>query len=98
MRDASAMEVPETKYAALDEDRIAYKVMGDGPLDLLLVPSQGEPIDLRFDWPATADFHRRLASFSRLIMFDKRGTGASDSITSKGLSSWEEWADDARAV
>src|SRR6266705_43693 len=98
MRDASAVEVPETKYATLGEDHISYKVMGEGPIDLLYLPSQGETIDLRFDWPATAEFLRRLASFSRLIMFDRRGAGASDAISSEGLPLWEHWSDDARAV
>jgi pimeloyl-ACP methyl ester carboxylesterase len=79
-------------------DRVAYQVLGDGPLDLLYAPARGDSLDLRFDWPPLGDFLRRLASFSRLIMFDRGGTGASDSISYEGLSLWEQWADDVRAV
>jgi class 3 adenylate cyclase len=89
---------PETRYAPLGADRIAYQVLGDGPLDLLYAPARGDSLDLRFDWPPLGDFLRRLASFSRLIMFDRRGAGASDPISYEGLSLWEQWADDVRAV
>jgi class 3 adenylate cyclase len=82
----------------LGDDRIAYQVLGDGPIDLLYAPARGDSVDLRFDWPPLADFLGRLASFSRLIMFDRRGTGASDSVSYEGFSLWEHWADDARAV
>jgi len=98
MRDAAEVEVPETKFTKLGEDRIAYQVMGDGPLDLLYVPSESDTVDLRFDFPAQADFLRRLASFCRLIMFDPRGMGASDAISYEGLPPWELWGDDVRAV
>jgi hypothetical protein len=67
---------PETRYARLGEDRIAYQVLGDGPVDLLYAPARGESLDLRFDWPPLSEFLRRLSSFTRLIMFDRRGTGA----------------------
>lgn len=89
---------PETRYARLGEDRIAYQVVGHGPVDLLYAPARGESLDLRFDWPPLAGFLRRLSSFTRLIMFDRRGSGASDSLSYEGLSLWEQWADDARAV
>jgi class 3 adenylate cyclase len=89
---------PETKYARLGEDRIAYQVIGDGPVDLLYAPARSECLDLRFDWPPLAEFLRRVSSFTRLIMFDRRGTGASDALSYEGLSLWEQWADDARAV
>ena len=72
---------PETRYAPLGVDRIAYQVLGDGPLDLLYAPARGDSLDLRFDWPPLGEFLRRLASFSRLIMFDRRGSGASDPIS-----------------
>lgn len=92
------MEIPETKFTKVGEDRIAYQVVGEGPVDLLLVSPTGNAVDLQWDWPAGASFLRRLASFSRLIMFDRRGWGASDSISHGGLPPWEEWADDVRAV
>ena len=82
----------------LGEDRIAYQVLEHGPVDLLYAPARGDSLDLRFDWAPLAEFLRRLSSFTRLIMFDRRGTGASDSLSYEGLSLWEHWADDARAV
>jgi class 3 adenylate cyclase len=92
------VDVPETRFTTLGGDRIAYQVMGEGPVDLLYVATSGECLDLRFDYPASADFWRRLASFTRLILFDRRGTGASDGISYEGLPPWEQWADDVRAV
>jgi class 3 adenylate cyclase len=91
-------EIPETKYAKLGDDRIAYQVVGDGPVDLLFTPASGDCIDLRWDFPPYASFLRRLASFSRLIMFDRRGVGASDPASGEPLPSWERWADEACAV
>ena len=89
---------PVTKYALLDGDHIAYQVIGEGPLDLLLVPPSGECIDLRWDWPPYVTFLEHLATFGRLIMFDRRGTGASDQVSGDALPSWERWADEAQAV
>ena len=91
-------DVPKTQFARLGGDRIAYQVFGDGPLDLMLAPAMGECIDLRWEWPPYADFLRRLASFSRLIMFDRRGLGASDAASGDSLPSWERWADECRTV
>jgi class 3 adenylate cyclase len=90
--------VPETQFAWLGDDRIAYQVLGDGPVDHVICHSVGDCIDLHWEWPPLADFLRRLASFSRLIMFDRRGSGASDPVSGESFSSWEAWAEDARAV
>jgi class 3 adenylate cyclase len=90
--------VPETRFAWLGEDRIAYQVLGEGPVDHVICHSVGDCIDLHWDWPPFADFLRRLASLGRLIMFDRRGSGASDPPSGETLSSWEAWAEDARAV
>ncbi len=92
------MKPPQTKFTKLGDDSIAYQVLGDGPIDLLLVPANGEGIDFCWEWPPYAAYLSRLASFSRLIMFDRRGTGASDPITEQRSAPWEHWADDARAV
>jgi class 3 adenylate cyclase len=92
------VETPETQFTRIGDDRIAYQVFGDGPIDLLYAPSTTETVDIRWDWPPYAHFLRRLASFSRVISFDRRGVGASDPISHPGLAGWEEWADDARAV
>jgi class 3 adenylate cyclase len=91
-------EPPEIKFARLGRDHIAYAVIGDGPLDLLWMPGLGDVLDLRWDYPPYASFLRRLASFSRLIMFDRRGTGASDPVPLEALPTWENWADDALVV
>jgi len=74
------MRVPETKYARSGDVNIAYQVIGDGPLDLVFV--MGWISHLEYFWrdPSFARFLRRLASFSRLILFDKRGTGLSDRV------------------
>ena len=71
------MEV-ETRYADSDGVKIAYQVHGEGPLDLVFVPGFVSHLDLAWEEPSVARFFRRLASFARLIMFDKREQGLSD--------------------
>jgi class 3 adenylate cyclase len=71
--------VPETRYAkAPDDVHIAYQVVGDGPFDLVFVPGFVSHVEYSWDDPRVAHCFERLASFARLIMFDKRGTGMSD--------------------
>jgi class 3 adenylate cyclase/pimeloyl-ACP methyl ester carboxylesterase len=91
-------EIPPTKFAKLGNDRIAYQIVGDGPVDLLWVAGIGDPLDARWEYGPWASFLWRLASFSRLIMMDRRGMGASDPVPLEALSSWEEFVDDALAV
>jgi pimeloyl-ACP methyl ester carboxylesterase len=88
-------DLPRTRYVKSGEVHIAYQVLGDGPIDLLWVP--GFVSHLEYDWehPRPARFFRRLASFSRLIRFDKRGTGLSDRVA---IPTLEEPMDDVRAV
>ncbi len=88
------MTVPEIRYARSGDVAIAYQVLGDGPVDLVFVPYFG---NIRFAWelPLYARFFERLASFSRLILFDKRGTGLSDRPRTLTL---EAQMDDIRAV
>jgi class 3 adenylate cyclase len=88
--------VVETHYARSGDLRIAYQVVGEGPLDLVLVPGFISNLDHYWDEPSIAHFLARLSSFSRLILFDKRGTGLSDRIGN--LPSLEERMDDVRAV
>jgi class 3 adenylate cyclase len=88
---------PETEYTKVGDDYIAYQVVGEGPRDLIYVAGLTSQVDLRWDFPPMARFLERLASFSRLIMFDRRGFGASDPVPS-GVLTWEEWSDDIRAV
>jgi pimeloyl-ACP methyl ester carboxylesterase len=72
------MEPPETRYATSGDVHIAYQVVGEGPLDLVFVPSLTHHIELVWENPPQARFFERLASFGRLLLFDKRGTGMSD--------------------
>jgi class 3 adenylate cyclase len=95
---ASPTDVPDTRFARLGSDRIAYQVLGTGPNDLVYMSSMGECIDLLWEWEPAARFLRRLASFSRVILFDRRGVGASDPVPLNALPTWEEWAADALAV
>src|SRR6516164_38385 len=90
------MTPPETRYAKSGELRIAYQVAGSGPLDLVFVPGFVSNIDLYWEIPEWAYFFRRLSAFSRLILFDKRGTGLSDRDV--GIATLEERMDDVRAV
>ena len=92
------MDVPETRFAQVGEDRVAYQVFGAGPPDVVYMHGIGDTIDLRWDWPPYAHFLRRLASFCRVVTFDQRGQGASDRVSRSGVSLWEDWAEDARAV
>ena len=98
MAAGASEELPETRFASLGEDRIAYQVFGEGDIDLLFTSATADPIDLRWDLPSYASFLRRLGDGARVIMFDQRGTGASDAPSGETLPSWERWADDARAV
>jgi pimeloyl-ACP methyl ester carboxylesterase len=88
----------ETKYAKSGDVHIAYQVIGDGPVDLVFVPGWITHVELSWDEPLEAAFRRRLAGFSRLILFDKRGTGLSDRVPVDELPILEERMDDVRAV
>jgi pimeloyl-ACP methyl ester carboxylesterase len=75
---ATMTEIPETRYVKSDDVHIAYQVLGKGPLDLLFAPGFVSHIEAVWRSPEASAFLQRLASFSRLILFDKRGTGMSD--------------------
>ncbi|HJP65339.1 MAG TPA: adenylate/guanylate cyclase domain-containing protein [Actinomycetota bacterium] len=89
---------PPTKYAKSGDVHIAYQVIGDGPIDLVWVPGWFSNVETNWDFPQVAYFFDRLASFSRLILFDKRGTGLSDPVTVATPPTIEERMDDVRAV
>jgi pimeloyl-ACP methyl ester carboxylesterase len=91
-------EIPPKKFTKLGDNRIAYQVVGEAPVDLLRVPGIGDALDIRWEYEPYANFLWRLASFSRLIMLDRRGMGASDPVPLEALPTWEEFADDAMAV
>jgi class 3 adenylate cyclase/pimeloyl-ACP methyl ester carboxylesterase len=93
-----ALEVPpQTRYVDVGGAEVAYQVVGQGPPDVVYVSGFGH-VDVRWEDPAWAAFGERLASFSRLILFDRRGMGASDPVPETAMPTWEEWADDVRAV
>jgi pimeloyl-ACP methyl ester carboxylesterase len=90
--------IPETRFVSVGDDRIAYQVFGEGDVDLICVAAIGECLDLNWDWPVYAAFLHRLAARARVIIFDVRGSGSSDSPSGDALPSWERWADEAKAV
>ncbi len=90
------MVVPETRYAKSGDLNIAYQVSGDGPFDLVFVPGYVTHLELHWSIPSFAPVLEKLGSFSRLIRFDKRGTGMSDRVS--GAPTLEARMDDVRAV
>src|SRR5256885_2711398 len=90
------MSTPETRYARSGDVNVAYQVLGDGPLDLVMAWGWIQHLDFQWMNPTIASFLYRLASFSRLVLFDKRGSGLSDPI--EGAPMFEERMDDIRAV
>ena len=85
-----------TRYARSGDLQIAYQVAGDGPLDVLVVPRWFSNVELDWELPAMGGFLTRIASFARLIQFDRRGAGMSGGIA--GATPLEEQIDDVRAV
>jgi len=90
--------VPPVHYARSGEVNIAYQVVGSGPLDLVFVMGWVSHLEYFWNEPSFARFLRRLASISRLIVFDKRGTGLSDAVPVHELPTLEQRMDDVRAV
>lgn len=92
------MTLPETRYARNNGLHVAYQLVGDGPLDVVLLTQWFSNIDSQWDVPPLSAFIRRLARFGRVLTFDKRGTGVSDPVPASELPSIEEWMDDLRTV
>ena len=92
------MAHPTTRYARSGEISIAYQVVGDKAFDLIWVPGWISNVEESWEVPEYAHFLRRLASFSRLILFDKRGTGLSDRVSNDRLPTLEQRMDDVRVV
>jgi len=90
--------MPEIRYARSGDVHIAYLVAGNGPIDLVHVPGFVSHLESFWEDPNSRRFFERLASFSRLIMFDKRGTGMSDRVPDHALPTLEQRMDDVRAV
>jgi class 3 adenylate cyclase len=93
--ETPAMEAPATRYTLSGDVNIAYQVVGEGPLDLVFIPSLTHHVELVWENPPQAQFFSRLASSGRLLLFDKRGTGMSDRVVGATL---EVRMDDIRAV
>ncbi|MHB8463340.1 MAG: adenylate/guanylate cyclase domain-containing protein [Acidimicrobiales bacterium] len=89
---------PATRYVEVGDGEVAYQVLGDGPTDLLWFYGMGNHIELVWDEEFAARVHRSLSSFCRLILFDRRGLGASSALSSAPLPTWEEGATDVAAV
>ena len=96
--ETAMIPVPETRYTSAEGISVAYSVVGTAPLDLVFVPDWLTNVEMLWDTPLSARYHERLASFSRLIVFDKRGTGLSDPSALTELPTLEQWMDDVRAV
>jgi pimeloyl-ACP methyl ester carboxylesterase/DNA-binding CsgD family transcriptional regulator len=92
------VRLPETRYARSGDFRIAYQVVGQGALDLVLVPGFLSNLELQREDPGYSRLMRRLSGFARLIRFDKRGTGLSDRVDPAHLPDLETRMDDVRAV
>jgi pimeloyl-ACP methyl ester carboxylesterase len=88
--------LPETRYALSGDVNIAYQVMGDGPVDIIMVPGFMSHIEFRHELPGQTAFLRRLSSFARVVTFDKRGQGLSDRVSD--APSLEQRMDDVRAI
>src|SRR5215470_17918698 len=83
------MKPPETRYARSGDVRIAYQVIGNGPIDLVFVPGFLSNLEVHWEDPGYSHLLQRLGAFTRLIQFDKRGTGLSDRVDNRDLPDLE---------
>ena len=98
LRGDTDIQVPEVRYARSSDVNIAYQIVGKGEIDLVFVMGWVSHLDWFWKEPTFASFLMRLASFARLIIFDKRGTGLSDRVPHDQLPTLEQRMDDVRAV
>ena len=89
---------PETRYAASPDGYVAYQMFGAGPPDLVFMTHWATNMDAMWSEPSLVAYMHRLASFSRVICYDKRGSGVSDPVSLASLPTIEQWTDDARTV
>ena len=90
------LDVPEVRYTQVGSAHIAYQVVGDGPVDVVVAPGFISHLDLQWTMPTYTSFIERLTSFGRVILFDKRGTGLSD--PSPDAARFDQRAEDIAAV
>ncbi len=91
-------EIPQTRFARLGGDRVAYQVIGDGAIDLVVTPGAFGGLDVVWEEPAAALFFRQIASFSRLVIFEPRGSGSSDPVPLDALPPLESSVEELLAV
>ena len=89
---------PDTNYVRLGQDRIGYQVFGHDPPDVVTTIGSFSHMDLVWEDPRVALYFRSLGSFSRVIRFDRRGTGVSDRLRLELLPPWESWAEELAVV
>lgn len=89
---------PTTGYAQLGDDRIAYQVLGDGPIDIVLTTGFWGAFDAEWEDPGIRLFYQQMATYARVIRFDRRGSGASDPIQTDALPPMESFADEIECV
>ena len=94
---AAMVDQPQTRYVAVDDAEVAYQIVGDGPIDLVYHHGLCQ-LDLQWDVAPEAAFNRKLAAFSRLILFDRRGIGVSERAGRADIPEWERWGEDLLAV
>ena len=90
--------LPETRYVRSQGHHIAYQVVGEGPRDVILIPGFASHLEIGWEQPLYERWFRRVSSYARLILIDKRGTGLSDKVPSDRLPTLEERMDDVLAV
>src|SRR6516162_3932570 len=91
-------EPGETRYVSVGGADVAYQVVGQGPFDVLYCYGLGSHVDFFWDMPWAVEAFRPLISIGRLIIFDRRGTGASGPIAPNAIPTWEELTEDMLAV
>jgi pimeloyl-ACP methyl ester carboxylesterase len=89
---------PQTHYAQSPDGAVAYQIFGDGPVDLVFITQWGTNVDTIWEEPSAARYYDRLASFARVIVFDKRGSGVSDPVPLDDLPPADRWMEDIRTV
>jgi len=94
---ALPVQSPETRYVEVGDGDVAYKVIGDGPFDIVYAMGPLQ-IDAALDYEPYADVLPRLAAGGRLVMFDRRGLGTSDRLPGGAVPTWEDWTEDLTAV
>ena len=92
------MEGISTRYVTVGDADVAYQIVGDGPIDLLYFYGLGSHIEVLRMMPGFQDFLQRLTTIGRVILFDRRGTGASDGVANNAIPTSEEWTEDVLAV